>query len=135
MSVMFVALFLSFYNFLIGPEGNGPQQLVYPFPVQMQIMSISGIPAIILTAVAFGMTRSYRSMLTGIILIAAGIMMVSGVTIANSIIPMINEEYIVGITYVIPYAFVTGGSAVTRLGIYLLAKSRSAPRLHPLEER
>lgn len=31
-------------------------------------------------------------MVTGVILIAAGIMMVSGVTIANSMVPKINEE-------------------------------------------
>ena len=30
LAVMFVALLLSFYNFLIGPEGIGPERVVEP---------------------------------------------------------------------------------------------------------
>jgi hypothetical protein len=84
MSTMFVALLPSFYNFLIGSDGNGSDQLVFPFPVQMQIMSISAIPGIILAGVAFRMSSSYGSKLSGIILIAAGVIMVAGMIIEAS---------------------------------------------------
>jgi hypothetical protein len=50
----------------------------------MQIMSISAIPGIILAGVAFRMSSSYGSKLSGIILIAAGVIMVAGMIIEAS---------------------------------------------------
>ena len=41
---MYVALLLSFYNFLIGPNGNGPNTVVDPTAIIVQIVSISGAP-------------------------------------------------------------------------------------------
>ena len=38
---MFVLLISSFYNFLIGPEGKGPDRFVDIFGVMMMAISIS----------------------------------------------------------------------------------------------
>ena len=37
LAVMFVALLLSFYNFLIGPEGMGPERVVEPGSLLLQL--------------------------------------------------------------------------------------------------
>ena len=48
MGIMFIALMLSFLNFLIGPKGNGPNVYVDPTGVVIQLISIAGAPSIIL---------------------------------------------------------------------------------------
>jgi hypothetical protein len=50
----------------------------------MQILSMSAIPGIILARVAFRMSSSYGSKLSGIILIAAGVILVAGMIIEAS---------------------------------------------------
>ena len=48
MTVMLVALMISFYLFLVGPDAKGPQIFVDPQGVLIQIISISGVPSLIL---------------------------------------------------------------------------------------
>ena len=48
LGIMFVALIISFYNFLIGPGGKGPQVFVDPIGVLVLIVSIAGAPCLIL---------------------------------------------------------------------------------------
>ena len=44
LAMMFVILMVSFYTFLIGPEGKGPRIYFDPFGLLTQIISISGVP-------------------------------------------------------------------------------------------
>ena len=41
LSAMFVTLLISFYNFLIGPEGSGPERVVEPGSLLIQLIFIS----------------------------------------------------------------------------------------------
>lgn len=69
MAIMFVALIISFYNFLVGPDEKGPERDVAPGPAVYQIISISGAPSIILAGVVFGMRKTDQSRSAATILI------------------------------------------------------------------
>ena len=58
LGIMFVALIISFYNFLIGPGGKGPQVFVDPIGVLVLIVSIAGVPCLILAGAVLGLSRS-----------------------------------------------------------------------------
>jgi hypothetical protein len=135
LSVMLVALLLSFYNFLIGPEGKGPERVVEPGSLLLQIVFISGAPGIALAGFAFGMSRTYGARLGGIFLIAAGIVVVAGMAASTTLLDKIQDQYIVGGVGVVPYFFMPAGAGVAGLGGYLMvqAKRRSArPNLDDL---
>jgi hypothetical protein len=135
LSVMFVALLLSFYNFLIGPEGKGPERVVEPGSLLLQIVFISGAPGVALAGFVFGMSRTYGAHIGGIFLIAAGIVIVAAMAASTSLLAKIQDQYIVGGVAVVPYFFMPAGAGVTGLGGYLMvqAKRRSArPNLDDL---
>src|ERR687889_2465309 len=126
MGVMFVALMLSFFNFLIGPEGNGPDIYVDPTGVFVQLISIAGAPSLILAGTVFGLSRSYGAARAAIILIITGIILVVGMIIAAlMLIPKIEEQFTVSGFDSIPYVFIVGGTAIAVLGSYLLRKSKN----------
>ncbi len=132
MSIMFIALMLSFVNFLIGPKGNGPDIYVDPTGVLIQLVSISGAPSLILAGTVFGLSKSYGAFYAAIILIITGIILVVGmVTSAWILIPKIEEQFKVGGFDSIPYIFVAGGICIAVLGSYLLRKSK---RYHNLKD-
>lgn len=54
---MFIVLILSFFNFLVGPKGNGPDVYVDPTGVMLQLISILGASSLILAGTFFGLTK------------------------------------------------------------------------------
>ena len=90
LSVMFVALLLSFYNFLIGPEGEGPQRVVEPGSLLLHLVFISAAPCLVLAGVVFGMSMSFGTKPGGILLIAAGIIMMVGAAVGTTMVPQIH---------------------------------------------
>ena len=62
MAIMFVALIISFYSFLVGPDGKGPGIYVDPQGVLIQIISISGVPSLILAGIVFGFQKKHEQM-------------------------------------------------------------------------
>jgi hypothetical protein len=130
MGVMFVALMLSFSNFLIGPKGNGPDIYVDPTGVLVQLISIAGAPSLILAGIVFGLSKSYGAVHAAIILIVTGIILVVGMVIAAlMLIPKIEEQFTVGGLNSIPYVFTVGGISIAVLGGYLLRKSKNYQNL------
>jgi hypothetical protein len=124
MAIMFIALIISFYSFLVGPDGKGPGIYVDPQGVLIQIISISGVPSLILAGTVFGFQKKYESMHAALILIAAGIILIAGMFIAMTILPKINATYIIAGMDLILYIFVIGGIGVACFGCYLLNKSK-----------
>ena len=124
MGIMFVALLLSFFKFLIGPKGNGPDVYVDPGGAMIQLVSISGAPCLILAGTVFGLVKSYGADHAAIILIATGITLVIGMIVAWMWIPKINEQFIVGGMDVIPMIFLIAGLSISILGGYLFRKSK-----------
>ena len=126
LGIMFVTLILSFYNFLIGPEGKGPQTFVDPFGATVQIVSISGAPSLILAGVAFGTSRSSTERKPAFILIATGIIFIAGMFVARLVSSKINSLFLIAGLDLVPVIFILGGIGVAALGGYLLMMSKRA---------
>lgn len=124
LSVMFVALLLSFYNFLIGPEGKGPERVVDPGSLILQNIFISAAPSVVLAGFVFGMAKTYGTRIGGTFLIAAGVIMVAGMVAGIPMLARIPDQYIVGVVGVAPYFFIAAGAGVSAVGGYLVAASR-----------
>ena len=123
MAIMFVALIISFYNFLVGPDETGPERDVAPGPAVYQILSISGVPSIILAGVVFGMRKTDQSRSAATILIVTGILLIFGMVVALMLVPKIEEQYIEGGINTIPYIFIIAGAGVIGFGGYLFYKN------------
>jgi hypothetical protein len=95
LAAMFVALLLSFYNFLIGPQGTGPERVVEPGSLLVQLIFISAAPCLVLAGFAFIMAKAHGSPIGGILLITAGIIIVVGMAIGVTVVPKIPSQYIV----------------------------------------
>lgn len=128
MAIMFVALMISFYLFLEGQVKKGPGIYVEPEAVLIQIISISGVPSLILAGIIFGFQKTREIIYVGIILIATGIVLISGMTFVTTMTPNISSSYrVVGIDSV-PYIFIIGGISVVCLGCYFINSSKKYRR-------
>lgn len=126
MTVMFSALMISFYLFLVGPDAKGPGIYVDPLGVLIQIISISGVPGLILAGTVFGLQKAYVVKEATLILVASGIVLILGMAIVVAIVPKINRNYIFGGLNAVPFVFMAGGAAVACFAIYSLYRSRKS---------
>jgi hypothetical protein len=124
MSIMFAALMISFYLFLVGPDSKGPGVYVDPQGVLIQIISISGVPSLILAGTVFGLQKAHAVKNATIVLISSGIILILGMIIVMAITPKINQNYTFGGLTGIPFVFIAGGAAVASFAIYSLYRSR-----------
>ena len=124
LSAMFVAILISFYNFLIGPGAKGPSQVVDPSTLLIQEVFISAVPSVVLAGFTFAMAYTYGNRLGGLVLLAAGIIMIIGMILATTMVPRIQRQYVVGGVDAVPYIFIAGGAGVVAIGAYLIARSR-----------
>lgn len=129
MCIMFISLILSFFNFLVGPKGNGPDVYVDLTGVMIQMISISGAPSLILAGTVFGLAKSYGTIHAAIILMTTGIIMIAGMIAAWTLIMKINEQFVVSGIDIIPYIFIVAGMGISILGIYLFKKSKNYQKL------
>lgn len=129
MAIMFVLLLFSFSNFLIGPDGKGPQRVIDARALLIQIISISGIPSLILTGVVFGMRKTDQSKSSSLVVIATGILLTSGTAIALiTMVPKIDEQYRAEGIDLASRIFIIGGVGVSGIGIYLLFTNKRKSR-------
>jgi hypothetical protein len=124
LSVMFVALLLSFYNFLIGPEGKGPERVVDPGSLMLQNIFISAAPSLALAGFAFGMGRSHGARVGGTMVLAGGLIMIGGMVASLQLLPRIPSQYVVGVVGVAPYFFMAAGAGMAAVGGYLIAATK-----------
>jgi hypothetical protein len=127
LSVMFVALLLSFYNFLIGPQGDGPERVVDPGSLMLQIIFISAAPCVVLAGFVFGMAKTYGARIGGTMLVAGGVIMIAGMAASLPLLARIPDQYVVGTVGFVPYFFIAAGAGVTAVGGYLVAASKRRP--------
>lgn len=119
MGSLFVAMMISFYAFLIGPEGEGPNVDVDPGALLAQTISISGAPSLILAGVVFGLSFRKKNVFAGLILIVTGLAFIVGMWIVDSILQDIDIQFITsGLEYA-PIIFVAAGIGVLSLGAYI----------------
>jgi hypothetical protein len=131
---MFVTLLLSFYNFLIGPEGKGPDRVVDPGSLILQLIFISAAPCVVLAGFVFGMAKSYGTRIGGMLLIASGIIMIAGMVAGIPILARIPGQYVVGVVGVAPYFFMAAGAGITAVGGYLIAATKRRPISSDLDD-
>ena len=134
LSVMLVGLLLSFYNFLIGPDGEGPQRVVEPGSLLLQIIFISGAPCLVLAGFVFGMAKTYGTRVGGMLLVAAGVIIIAGMLVGTTMLERIDEQYLVGPMPYAPYFFMGSGVGVAAVGGYLLAISGRKARYSNLDD-
>lgn len=120
---MFVLLVISFYNFLIGSEGKGPERFVDVRGVVVKTLSISGAPSIILAGISFGLSKNYGNRLSGMLLSFTGIVLIIGMLVSLSLSSNIISEFFHPILVLVPYIFIVGGIAILIIGFILYLKA------------
>ena len=120
---MFVLLVLSFYNFLIGSEGKGPERFVDVRGVVIKALSISGAPSIILACISFGLSKNYGNRLSGMLLSFTGIVLMIGMVVSLSLSSKVNSEFFHPIVLIVPYTFILGGIAILIIGSIVYLKT------------
>lgn len=121
---MFVLLLTSFYNFLIGSEGKGPERFVDINGVLIKTVSISGAPSLILAGIAFGLSKNYGNKLSGLFLSFSGIIIIIGMIISIIFSSNITSEFYRPILVIVPYIFIFGGIGIFIIGLLLYLKSK-----------
>ena len=122
--MMFVLLVLSFYNFLIGSEGKGPERFVDVRGVVIKALSISGAPSIILDFISFGLSKNYGNRLSGMLLSFTGIVLIIGMVVSLSLSSKVNSEFFHPILLIVPYTFILGGIAILIIGAIVYLKTK-----------
>src|SRR5687767_5527791 len=121
--VMFVLLMYSFiFRTLIGPESQGPDIVVQPEGVLIQVVSISAAPGIILAGIAYGLVRYYGSRKIGIILCISGIVLIIGNIIILNMIPKIPQTLFVPGIIPLTYGLLAAGIGIIVLGIIVIVR-------------
>jgi hypothetical protein len=123
LAIMFVLLVISFYNFLIGSEGKGPERFVDVRGVVVKTLSISGAPSIILAGISFVLLKNYGNKLSGILLSFTGLIFIIGMVAALSLASKINSEFFHPILLIVPYTFILGGIAILIIGSIVYLKT------------
>ena len=121
--MMFVLLVLSFYNFLIGSEGKGPERFVDVRGVVIKALSISGAPSIILAGISFGLSKNYGNRLSGMLLSFTGIVLIIGMVVSLSFTSKVNSEFFHPLLLIVPYTFILGGIAILIIGSIVYLKT------------
>jgi hypothetical protein len=115
--VMFILLLYSFISFLIGPMSHGPNIVVQPEGVIIQVISISAAPGIIMAGIAYGLVKNYGSKKIGIILCISGAILLIGIVLIQGMIPKIPEIVFVPAIIPLTYAFLAAGIGIVIIGI------------------
>ena len=126
--VMAVLLLYSFVSFLIGPDSQGPDVVVQPEGVLIQIVSISSAPGIILAGVTYGLVKNYGSKKIGIILCISGIVLITGNIVVQDMIPKIPQELFVPGIVLLTYALLAAGIGIVVIGIIVFMREGKIKR-------
>jgi len=120
--VMFVLLMYSFVSFLIGPKAQGPDIVVQPEGVVVQVVSISAAPGIILAGITYGLVKNYGSKNIGVILCVSGIVLLIGTILIQRIIPKIPQILSVPAMVPLTYIFLAAGIGIIIMGIIVFMR-------------
>lgn len=126
--VMFVLLLYSFISFLIGPQSQGPDIVVQPEGVLIQIVSISAAPGIILAGVTYGLIKNYGSRKIGIILCVSGTVLIIGNILVQDMISKIPQILFVPAMVPLTYALLAAGIGIVVIGIIVFMREGKIKR-------
>lgn len=126
--VMFVLLLYSFISFLIGPQSQGPDIVVQPEGVLIQIVSISAAPGIILAGITYGLIKNYGSRKIGIILCVSGTVLIIGNILVQDEISKIPQILFVPAMVPLTYALLAAGIGIVVIGIIVFMREGKIKR-------
>lgn len=126
--VMFVLLLYSFISFLIGPQSQGPDIVVQPEGVLIQIVSISAAPGIILAGVTYGLIKNYGSRKIGIILCISGVVLIISNILVQDMISKIPQILFVPGLVPLTYALLAAGIGIVVVGIIVFMREGKIKR-------
>ena len=126
--VMFVLLLYSFISFLIGPQSQGPDIVVQPEGVLIQIVSISAAPGIILAGITYGLIKNYGSRKIGIILCVSGTVLIIGNILVQDEISKIPQILFVPGMVPLTYALLAAGIGIIVIGIIVFMREGKIKR-------
>lgn len=126
--VMFILIMYSFISFLIGPQSQGPDIVVQPEGVLIQVVSISAAPGIILAGVTFGLVRYYGSRKIGTIICICGIVLIIGNIVVLTMIPKIPQILFVPGIIPLTYGLLAAGFGVIIMGIIVIMREGKITR-------
>lgn len=126
--VMFELLMYSFISFLIGPQSQGPDIVVQPEGVLIQIVSISAAPGIILAGITYGLIKNYGSRKIGIILCISGIVLIIGNILVQDMISKIPQILFVPGIVPLTYALLAAGIGIVVIGIIVFMREGKIKR-------
>lgn len=126
--VMFVLLMYSFISFLIGPESQGPDIVVQPEGVLIQVVSISAAPGIILAGITYGLAKNYGSRKIGAILCVSGVVLIIGNIIVQSMISKIPQILFVPGIVPLTYTLLAAGIGIVIIGIIVFMREGKIKR-------
>lgn len=126
--VMFVLLLYSFISFLIGPQSQGPDIVVQPEGVLIQIVSISAAPGIILAGITYGLIKNYGSRKIGIILCVSGTVLIIGNILVQDMISKIPQILFVPGIVPLTYALLAAGIGIVVIGIIVFMREGKIKR-------
>jgi len=126
--VMFVLLLYSFISFLIGPQSQGPDIVVQPEGVLIQIVSISAAPGIILAGITYGLIKNYGSRKIGIILCISGSVLIIGNILVQNMISKIPQILFVPGLVPLTYALLAAGIGIVVIGIIVFMREGKIKR-------
>ncbi|MDW0178802.1 MAG: hypothetical protein QOK80_09395, partial [Nitrososphaeraceae archaeon] len=130
--VMFILQLYSFIYFLIGSMSQGPDIVVQPEGVIIQIISISAAPGVIMAGIAYGLVKDYGSKIIGIILCISGTILLIGIVLIRGMISKIPEIVFVPAIIPLSFAFLAAGVGIIIVGI--IAFMREGKRQLPIGE-
>lgn len=126
--VMFVLLMYSFISFLIGPQSQGPDIVVQPEGVLIQVVSISAAPGIILAGITFALVRYYGSRKIGAIICICGIVLIIGNILILTMIPKIPQILFVPGIIPLTYGLLATGIGIIVMGIIVIMREGKIAR-------
>ena len=126
--VMFELLMYSFISFLVGPQSQGPDIVVQPEGVLIQIVSISAAPGIILAGITYGLIKNYGSRKIGIILCISGSVLIIGNILVQDMISKIPQILSVSGLVPLTYALLAAGIGIVVIGIIVFMREGKIKR-------
>ena len=125
---MFVGEMISIYSFVINPPANAIIDDSWFDSKIFQFISIGVAPAGILAAVSFFMSRQYGSKSIGGLIIAGGIILLSGMFVCYVLLDELNDVYLTDTVTFTPILFMVLSAPVIGVGAYLTKQKKKRPK-------
>ncbi|MGN6624514.1 MAG: hypothetical protein ACTHKK_10265 [Candidatus Nitrosocosmicus sp.] len=121
--ILFIFLAISFFSFLIGPNGKGPQTTIEPSSSFIQIIFISIGPAIALSFFTNVFSKDV-SKLSSVLMLSSGAILIIGMIYISFLVPEIKNVDLPVWVSNIPIIFIGFGALLISMGVLTFKKAK-----------